>query len=132
MVVFLRHILTLSPPHPPSVTVKKEPQAAVKLQTPPGGFPLAPPPGFPAKQPQPQAAATVIGGTSTSRPQLVPPVLAAARAAMAASTSQQGQQAGAQGGDMKPAFQFDTPSPDDYVLAAQQGRPLPGMCGQHV
>jgi hypothetical protein len=47
---------------------------------------------------------------------LTPPVLAAAKAAAGARTPPSA-------GDARPAFRFDSPSPDDIITAAQSGNP---------
>lgn len=65
---------------------------------------------------------------------LVPPEAAAAQAAAAARAGGGSlgatAAAAAAGGDeslvVRPPFRFDSPSPDDVVLAAQQGRPIGG------
>lgn len=83
---------------------KREPTAAAAKQSP---FPLVPPEAAAA---QAAAAARAAGGSSG----------AAAAAAVAAAAGGDGSLA------VRPPFRFDSPSPDDVVLAAQQGRPIGG------
>ena len=117
---------------PPSAA-KKPAQAAAVKQHPPGGFPLAPPMMAASTATMPSSTSQTPAAPAPAAPAAaLPPAIAAMRAAMAAKAATAAAASGSSTTMEPPAqapFKFDSPSPDDIVLAAQQGRPILGEWG---